>query len=196
MPARVDRVASFTVELDAADFAAADAMFRDLESTALSVVTAAGAEVQKRSVRRLADMRYVGQGFEITVTLPPALSVAGVREVFEQAYRTLFGRTPPGATVQFVALRVVLAAPMPGSEGPLQLAKPSSGHGALKGRRRIHFHDASGTVVTDVYDRYALVPGQRLRGPAIFEENESTFVVGPDSAIQVLVDGTILVEMP
>jgi N-methylhydantoinase A len=195
-PARVDRVASFNVELEAADFAAVDALFHDLESAALSVIAAAGAEVQKRSVRRLADMRYVGQGFEITVTLPAELSVARVREVFEQTYRTLFGRTPPGATVQFVALRLVLAAPMPGSEGPLHLAQPASGRSSLKGRRRIHFHDAGGTIETDVYDRYALVPGQRLRGPAIFEENESTFVVGPDTAIEILADGTIVVEMP
>jgi len=119
-----------------------------------------------------------------------------VQDVFEHTYRALFGRTPPGATVQFVALRLVLTAPMPGTDGPLRLGDPTATRQAHKGRRRIHFHDAGGSVETDVYDRYALAPGLRLRGPAIFEENESTFVVGPDSAIEILSDGTIVVEMP
>ena len=50
-------------------------------------------------VRVLADMRYVGQGSEITVVLPDARSAETVRAAFETAYRALFSRTPPGAAM-------------------------------------------------------------------------------------------------
>jgi N-methylhydantoinase A len=58
------------------------------------------------------------------------------------------------------------------------------------------FPTRGGTVQTAVYDRYALPPGTRIAGPAVFEENESTFVVGPSSSATVLHDGSILTEMP
>jgi N-methylhydantoinase A len=66
---------------------------------------------------------------------------------------------------------------------------------ALKGRRDVYFSDAGGTE-TPVYDRYALPAGTRIVGPAVFEENESTFVIGPSSSATVLPDGSILTEMP
>ncbi len=44
-------------------------------------------------------------------------------------------------------------------------------------------------MMTDVYDRYALRPGTRFDGPAVIEESESTFVIGPGGRAQVLADG-------
>jgi len=45
-----------------------------------------------------------------------------------------------------------------------------------------------------VWDRYALEPGVSIEGPAVFEENESTFIVGPNSTARLLPDGSILAE--
>jgi N-methylhydantoinase A len=196
-PARIDRVASFIHTLDSVDWDAATAILAGLEQDALAIVAATGAEIECRVVRRLADMRYVGQGFEVTVALPETLNSVGVRTAFEASYRALFGRTPPGAMVQFVALRLSLTAPMPGASSTLRLRGAAvDGGTALKGWRDVYFPDAGGTVETAVYDRYALPRGTRIAGPAVFEENESTFVVGPSSTATVLPDGSILTEMP
>jgi N-methylhydantoinase A len=195
-PARIDRVASFNVELGAADWCAVQRLFASLEADALATIAATGADLARRVVRRLADMRYVGQGSEITVALPAALEPAGVLHAFDAAYRGLFGRTPPGAAVQIVALRLSLTAPMPGAEGMLRFGRQRPGKKAVKGRRRIWFPDAGGFVEADVYDRYALAPGARIRGPAVFEENESTFIIGPGGAAEILADGTIQAELP
>ena len=117
-------------------------------------------------------MRYIGQGSEITVALPDALDAESVRAAFEAAYRALFSRTPPGAAIQFVALRLALSAPMPGSGG--RLALTPHGAAARKGARPVWFPEAGGFVETAVYDRYALRAGEAIEGPAVFEENEST----------------------
>jgi N-methylhydantoinase A len=51
-------------------------------------------------------------------------------------------------------------------------------------------------VETAVYNRYALSTGMQIAGPAVFEENESTFVIGPGGTAKLLPDGSILAELP
>jgi N-methylhydantoinase A len=192
-PARVDRVASLNVPLADADWQEVARLFSRLHDEATAVVAATGAEHARASVRRLADMRYVGQGSEITVALPDRLDAASVRAAFEAAYRALFSRTPPGAAIQFVALRLALSAPMPGSGG--RLALTPLGTAARKGTRPVWFAEAGGFVETAVYDRYALRAGDTVEGPAVFEENESTLVIGPGGQATMLADGTIDVTL-
>ena len=199
-PARVDRVSSFTANLAGADFTAADRIFSAMERDAAEVLRPTGAELEARTVRRLADMRYVGQGSEITVPVSSPLSEQGVRKEFEQVYMSLFARLPPGAVIQFVSLRLSISAPMPGAGGQLILGaaagcSPRSANGALKGSRPVYFPESGSTIPTKVYDRYALRPGQRIEGPAVFEENESTFIVGPGAVAELLPDGSILAEI-
>ena len=176
-----------------ADFAAVARVFEGLEKDSLDVLRLTGADVERRTVRHLADMRYIGQGSEITVVLPQPVTEAGVKQAFEAAYKALFARTPPGAAIQFVALRLSASAPMPGSGGTLELPRHPSAS-ALKGTRPVFFPDAGKMLETQVWDRYALAPGVKIDGPAVFEEDESTFIVGPDATARLLADGSILAE--
>jgi len=192
-PARVDRVASFSQPLAGADMAEAERIFAALEKESLEVLRLTGADIDARTAKRLADMRYIGQGSEITVSMPAPLTDAGVRAEFEEAYKALFGRTPPGANIQFVALRLSVTAPMPGTGGRLELPRHASPD-AQKGVRPVFFPDENKTLETKVWDRYALKPGATIDGPAVFEEDESTFIVGPGATARLLTDGSILAE--
>jgi N-methylhydantoinase A/oxoprolinase/acetone carboxylase beta subunit/N-methylhydantoinase B/oxoprolinase/acetone carboxylase alpha subunit len=192
--ARVDRVASLNVGLGQADWNAVAAVFARLRQEAEAVVAATGAVLAQASALRLADMRYVGQGSEITIAVPEDLNAETARAAFETVYRALYGRTPPGAAIQFVALRLALSAPMPGSGGRLRQERSTGA--ARKGTRAVWFPEADGLVETAVYDRYALRTGDAVDGPAVFEETESTFVIGPGGRATVLDDGTIDVVMP
>jgi N-methylhydantoinase A len=193
-PARIDRVASFNMPLGGADLSAAEAIFSNLEKDGLAVIRETGADMAKARLRRLADMRYIGQGFEITVALDADFDRQGMLAAFEAAYRNLFGRTPPGAAAQFVALRVSVTAPMPGAGGKLRLDQQNTSKAALKGHREVYFDELGERRSTPVYDRYALTPGTSITGPAVFEENESTFIVGPGARISLLPDGSIMAE--
>ena len=192
--ARADRVASMNVPLAVVAWAEVAAVFAALRAEADAVIASTGADLGAGVARRLADMRYVGQGSEITVELPAALDADTVRTAFETSYRALYGRTPPGAAIQFVALRLALSAPMPGSSG--RLVQEMNHGSARKGVRPVWFPEANGLVETVVYDRYALRPGDAVVGPAVFEETESTFVIGPGGRATVLADGTIDVVLP
>ena len=191
--ARVDRVAHYGARLAAAEPAAMRRIFEALEAQGLAVLTSTGADIASHRATRLADMRYSGQGSELTIALPDDLSAEGVRAGFEAAYRRLFARTPPGAALEFVALRLALTAPMPGTGGTLELPHHATGT-ALKGHRLVFFAETGGHVETAVYDRYALSAGEVIHGPAVFEENESTFVIGPGATARLLQDGSILAE--
>ncbi len=116
------------------------------------------------------------------------------KAAFEAAYKALFARTPPGAAIQFVALRLSASAPMPGSGGGLALPRHASA-AARKGTRPVFFPDVGKALPTEVWDRYALEPGVSIAGPAVFEENESTFIVGPGATARLLPDGSILAEV-
>jgi N-methylhydantoinase A len=117
-----------------------------------------------------------------------------VRREFETTYKALFARTPPGAAIQFVALRLSISAPMPGTGGKLELIRHASAE-AQKGMRPVFFPDQGKTIQTQVWDRYALKAGDSIEGPAVFEENESTFIVGPGATARLLADGSILAEV-
>jgi len=145
-------------------------------------------------------MRYVGQDSEVVVDLGPGPFVAASRhtlvEAFEETYRQLFTRTRPGVPIQVVNLRVSLSAPVKG--GGIEMARPAGGEAAaaLKGRRAVCFGDPGHFVETAVHDRYRLAAGDVIEGPAVFEEKESTFIVGPGAFCRVQPDGTLIVTLP
>src|SRR5207253_10838515 len=126
--------------LAGADMKVPDEVFFGLEKDSLDVLRLTGAEITDRTVRRLADMRYIGQGSEVTVVMPEPLTEAAVRTAFEAAYKALFARTPPGAAIQFVALRLSVSAPMPGTGGKLELPRHAASQ-AQKGTRPVFFPD-------------------------------------------------------
>ena len=65
----------------------------------------------------------------------------------------------------------------------------------VKGRRLAYFREAGGFVQATVYDRYRLVAGDEIAGPAVVEEEGSTLVVGPGASARVAASGNIVVTL-
>jgi N-methylhydantoinase A len=130
---------------------------------------------------READMRYVGQGHEIRVALPPGRDAARVRAAFETEYRRLYDRLgPAGVPLEITAWRVRSSGPRPA----LELRVEGEPGEPRKGARRAYLPEMGMTEVP-VYDRYRLGPGTAFQGPAIVEERESTMVIGAGAACRV-----------
>jgi N-methylhydantoinase A len=94
-------------------------------------------------------------------------------------YSRLYGRIAEGVALEAVNWRVVVSGPTP----TMDFRRPRTGNGsprtALKGRRPVYYPQSDGYQLTPIYDRYRLRPGERVAGPAIVEERESTAVIGP-----------------
>jgi N-methylhydantoinase A/oxoprolinase/acetone carboxylase beta subunit len=181
---------SRTVGLETVDLDDLAALLAALEADARAPLAPAGVTGADVTVRRFAEMRYRGQGYELEVPLPAgrpdAAWLAGLAAAFEGVYRTYYRHVPSGLPMEAVTWRVRAQSPAPAMPPP---RPPAGGTPAPKGERRI-WSSADGAFRTvPVWDRYGLPPGWRTTGPAVVEEVESTTVVLP--AFDVAVDAAL-----
>jgi len=199
-PLAFDFVRTAPQRLDAADWSGINALFTEMEAEGRIVLRGSGLADGDITVRRSAEMRYVGQGHEVEVDVPAgALAPASLDPLtaaFEAAYRALYSRTPLGVAIEALNWRTVLSGPPP--EFSIETSAPAvAGPGSgdlIKKHRPAYFAEAAGYVDTPVYDRYRLTPGARLDGPAIIEERESTTVIGPGARVVVDARLTLIAE--
>ena len=196
-PARVDRTAAFASSLDAMDWAAMEATFAKLEADARQVIADTGVKATGARVQRLADMRNVGQGFELVIALPAGPYDQGSHDAllsaYGAAYETHFTRPPPNVPVALAALRVRLTAPIE------TLVDDLSDRGDLpppqKGTRQVYFPECGGMAEAVIYDRALMAVGDQFHGPAVVEEAESTMVIGPGGRFRVSNTGNLIIEI-
>ena len=192
-PPATDMVRSPVGRLGRLDWTAVNALFAEMAEAGRALLAEAGADPATIILKPSADMRHVGQGFEISVPLPGiSLSdadIPAIRRNFFDSYRTRFGRIVEDQPIEALSWRLACAAP--GQDIRIRLggtAAPASGEPTPRGERPVTF-EGHGALPCPVYDRYALRPGMRFAGPALVEERESTCVIGP--ATQVSVDGDL-----
>jgi N-methylhydantoinase A len=199
-PARVDRVATVGIRLDRGSVPELEAAFRRLEEDALAVLVDTGIKLDTAAVRRLADGRFLGQGFDLVVQLPDGpfddsdAERRRLRSAFESAYREKFALTPPSVPIEFINIRVAVRAPIASSDVAVRGRAAGARAGAIKGVRPAWFPESRGFVETTVYDRYRLGAGDELTGPAVVEEEGSTLVV-PSGAARVAPSGNIVMTL-
>jgi N-methylhydantoinase A len=182
--------------LESVDFDAVNAMLDALQADGESLLATAGTPARSVTVSLAAAMRYIGQGYEIDVDLDREAVRNGDRAAmvaaFEQTYRRHFGRVESAMSVEVVSWRMVVSGPrvdidlarararaVPGSLAADAVAAAVGAEPT--GWREAWFEQAAGYVRTPVFDRYALMPGDLVEGPALVEERESTVVVPPDA---------------
>jgi N-methylhydantoinase A len=191
-PLAFDFVRSWPTTLAGLDWARAEEVLRGMEQEGESVLRASGVALHEIGHEREADLRYVGQGHEIRVTLPASHDDAALREAFEERYRALYDRLgPAGVDVEAVSWRVRSSGPRP----TVALHVPGEDGDPRKGQRLAYVPEAGGMAPVDVYDRRRLAPGAVLEGPAIVEERESTLVIGPDAVARVDERWSLVVEL-
>ncbi len=187
-PLAFDFVRSAYSRLDQLDWQFTNGLLDEMAQEGRRVLESSGLAKEGIGYQRTADMRYVGQGHEVSVALPEGILRAEhlprIAAEFEETYRGLYGRKGPDVALEVINWRVVASGPRP--EMNLKLARDHAKRSdARKGTRRAYFPERGGYVDTAVYDRYALQPGMKLSGPAIVEERESTLIIGARGRAQV-----------
>jgi N-methylhydantoinase A len=196
-PLAFDFVRSAYSRMDQLDWSFANGLLREMADEGRRVLESSGLSQGEIHYRRTADIRYVGQGHEVSVALPDgelsARHLGRVQDAFEETYRALYGRKGPDVPLEVINWRVVASGPQP--EWNLKLARDGAVRKeARKGSRPAYFPECEGYVDTAIYDRYALQPGMEFAGPAIIEERESTLIVGArgharvDNTLNVVVE--------
>jgi N-methylhydantoinase A len=195
---KFDQVRTRVSHLDAADAPGLNVMFAEMEAEAGAVIRESSGEPSSR-MERAVDLRYVGQGYEVTVPVPggelSAEDLKAVRVAFEREYEVRYGFTSPDQAVEATTWKVTAFGPASSLELPRLERTIESVDQAVREVRPAYFPESGGYTDTPAYDRYRLFPGAEIGGPAIIEERESTTVIPPDMAAVCDEYGNLLVRL-
>jgi N-methylhydantoinase A len=190
-----DFVQTFFAPLAGLDPAALTAAYDALEARARAALAEEGVGEAAVACDRAADLRYVGQAYELTVGLPagelaPA-DLAALGERFGREHERTYGHRADDEPVEVVNLRLV--ARVATGERPAPRPPVGAARGA-GGERRASFGPEGGLLSTPILARADLT-GAPLPGPLIVEEYDSTTVVPPGCAARRDEWGNIVIEV-
>ncbi|WP_025850506.1 hydantoinase/oxoprolinase family protein [Paenibacillus ehimensis] len=146
-------------------------------------------EPKRRYVLGL-DLRFKGQNYELT--LPVEWSeltddgVQGILTRFHEQHEKHYGYSNRSGVIEFVNYRVTALGELP--KAALRRTEESGSRSVQPtSRREVYFAetDRPGYYDTPIYQRSELVPGDRLAGPAIIEQMDSTILILPGQTASV-----------
>ncbi len=192
-PVRIDLARSMPRRLDLIDPGERDRLLDELRAEGRRVLAAAGTSESAVRFRYGLDVRYAGQGNEVTIWVGEGtawtLDDDDVLAGFEAEYRRIYGLTIPDVAIEVVTWRLAVSA----EADPVEPDPVAAGHGAVPGGTRpVVFGRAQDPVETPVYKRVELGAGDRFAGPAIVEERETTAVIRPGWSVEVGTDGSLI----
>jgi N-methylhydantoinase A len=152
---------------------------RDLAAAAWTALGTGAAEMRIEH-----DVRYLGQGFELTVVGSDKGTPQELREAFERAHEERYGYRDTEQAVELVTVRVSATA----TRDELSLSAGAPSRPPVRSTRRAIMR---GEPVEATVLQGELPPGSPLTGPAICELDEATLVVPPGWSGQVDAAGTV-----
>lgn len=170
------------------------AAYEELDALGREKMQRDGVPLSGVRIQRYADLRYVGQSYELEVPVPEGPEdgrVARIVEAFHRKHAQVYGHSDPKEEVEFVNLRTVHIYPLPKPSGTHEAR--SRGRPKPKGTRPAYFLEAGEYVETPFYEREGLPQGWEAEGPAIIEQPDTTTVIYPGQRCRVDSAGNILI---
>jgi N-methylhydantoinase A/oxoprolinase/acetone carboxylase beta subunit len=174
--------------------------FDELEAEARRQLEADGIPADRQVVQRVADCRYLGQGYELRIdcgsgTIDDAW-VAKVAADFHDAHEREYSRRFEESDIEIPNVRVRGIGLMPALDTPSVERGESSPQAALRheGEAWFRVNGQLEPVSTRYYDRETLRAGNRLEGPAIVNQYDSTTVIPPGLTAEVDQYGNIVIK--
>ncbi len=176
------------------DLGEIEACYAVLTADARERMAAEGVAHARQRLERSADLRYAGQGVEITVPFETErvdrASIDGLVDAFHTLHERLYTFADREARVELVNFRVTATGVM----DKVALPEPPRGEGtpAASGERRVHMGRA-GFETVPVYRREELRAGQQVDGPAIIDQLDTTSVILAGQRAEVEAYGSLIV---
>ncbi|MEW6687601.1 MAG: hydantoinase/oxoprolinase family protein [Pseudomonadota bacterium] len=177
-PVAFEVVRSLTLLENAFDFSLVNKLLEKMQTEAHGIVSV-GALGAKLRTHRSVEMRYLGQGHELSIPLPARALRAGdataLRALYEKRYEAQFGVRVADVPVEFLTWSVGVST-VTAKGVKTSLAKKASK--AKANGNRIVFDPESGkSRPCAAFERARLAPGARLEGPALVIEPQTTTLV-------------------
>lgn len=139
----------------------------------------------KQVVTRTADLRYVGQAYEINVPVPDGeIDEAVIGTVFDRfhaLHNQFYAHCHPGKKIEFVSGRLTATGSM--SAPPIGKFRTADAVDfsapANQGFHPVYFEEVGSYVDAPVYLRETLSPGAKVDGPAVVVQLDTTIIIHP-----------------
>ena len=164
-------------------------LFAGLEAEVRGEMRKEGIADARVGVKRLADLRYTGQAFELTVPAETP-DVAAIEAAFHAEHKRTYGHASEGDPVDLINIRVIASAAPESKEGFAERLKDAQVASPVQGRRQAYFEGKA--MDTPVLGRAAL--GKRMQGPLIVEEFDATCIVPPGASAELDAHGNIVID--
>jgi N-methylhydantoinase A len=179
-----------------ADIDKINGLLADLETRAKAALRAQGfADETQIELIRTAQMRYVGQSYEVETPIPHGVLTADdlpeIEREFHACHLKEFGVSSEDFAPAFVSFGVAAIGPME-DPPPVEISHVSSGN-ILKGERDVYF-DGVWTPCT-VYGGEALSTQDHFNGPAIVEYEHACTVLPPGTRAHVNAMGALVIDI-
>jgi len=198
-PVRVDRSWSKSARIDAIEWTELAGVVSGLKADAEAELNAAAPRDAEVDWQLLVEMRYAGQGANLTVAFPfralDAAFRADLTEAFQRKYQENYGGLLPSGTPEVVTWRVVGATRQDVRHFVWPARQDRQSAPRPKTRRVIFCTETDTFEEVPVYERYAVPAGSCLEGPLILEEEESTIVVPMAAQVEILENLSVLVRL-
>jgi N-methylhydantoinase A len=183
----------------AADLSRINADFAAMAKELAERFTADGIDLAKVTFERRGDLRYVGQGYELKVPFPNGTideaALAKAFEAFHEIHRREYGHHFADSGIEIVNLRLVGAASAAKIAKPTVGASTSSAAAKVKnGACTFRVEGRLADYPTDFYRRDLLAVGERIAGPAIVLQMDSTTIVPPQHDFEVDAAGNLIIR--
>jgi N-methylhydantoinase A len=190
---RQDAVISDLVALDRVTVERIGNAFEQLRAAGTAELLAQGFAAESLRFEYAVDLRYIGQGYELTVPLAEvprsAQALSELRLRFDDAHAVLTGHAAPDERVELVNVRLTSVAAVPQASIATHAPPPAPRNGKPIGMRDAYLGE--GFVRTPVYARAHIEAGGVVQGPAILVQDDSTTVVHPGQTARVVAFGQL-----
>jgi N-methylhydantoinase A len=186
---RVGAVKALNASVDTLANGRLESEYAELERRAADLLAQHDVPVEERLVRRTADVRYRYQSFEISV---PVGATSSLADDFHAAHDRLYHYSRPDEVPFLVNIEIH-------AEGhrqapALSRLEPADRPCEPIGTRKIFVLDSGDWTDARVYRRDALAAGDRISGPAVVDQLDSTVVIVPGFSAEVDPFGTMILS--
>ena len=190
-PVSYEVVRSRYMVLSQYDEALVENVLAEMHREAADIVVPA-AMGRETSSSATAYMRYVGQGYEISVGFDPSdVNQAQLQSRYDAMYKLLYGRLIPDAEIEVMSWTYTLSTR---EEEPESVPDVSGWERFDKEVETVALREAAAVVNARLIDRELLAPSHSVVGPALVTERHTTTVIPSDCEARVLASGALSIS--
>jgi len=195
---RTDYVSSTLQEASPHNMNFVAGQFKELKEEGIKLLDKEKIPESKRKYELVIDMRFKGQNYEIPIPVEwdeiTPFGLTALRERFIDQHEKIYGYAKKDGVLEFVNYRLTAVGQLP--KATFNKSTNTSDSAKHRETRQVYFTeiDEPGYYETKIFARGDLQPGNKVQGPLIVEQMDTTILVLPKQTVEVDEYGNLIIN--